>query len=318
MKRFYWMLLLLLLLLAADVVAADKPESSLKMPGELPPLDYRGMKLVSSFQSISHALRTLERGFPQIGLAEEAKLPAPNENGEYGAMIADLDKQLNEPKAAFTSNVNAGIAEEAKVFQFRTDLLTGKLAKPPVVKEVPASLNTSKPVEALDLKKFQLCAEKALPALYAKLTYLRSGDGFGAHSADSVLDAERGDGQFIRPEGMACGRYLGASGMASDSTLQEIKTLTALKSVQDRKDLLWQLFVIHSATSRELRLPDPLFWQYAWKEAAFRSAFRKSEKLTLGSLLDGYRLFAQEQPTVLVGTLKGLDERVKVILEKLP
>ena len=304
-----------LLIIAGSATAAE--ESTLKVPGQLPTLDYRGMKLVSSFQSISHALRTLDRGFPQLGLAADAKVPEPNKNSEYGAMMADLDKQLSEPKLAFAKNFEESLAEEEKVAQFRTDLISGKLSAPTPKSVKPMKVRTEA-VVALDLEKFKACATKALPALYAKLAYQQAGDGYGAMTAAAVLDPERGNGKQIHASALACGRYLGALGLVPESPVEEIKILTALREGQDRKELLWQLFVIRSATSKELRLPDPLFWQYAWKEASFRAVFRKQDKLTLESLLEGYLEYAKQAPTMLVGNLHGLEERVQTILERLP
>lgn len=290
--------------------SAHAIEDSPNVPGSLRVMEIDGQHLVSGFQSMSHALRVLERGYWVVSRVSENSAPATAEHDSgFESMIRSLDQQIVRQSAVSVKDQQDTLSEEGLLSAFRRQNFDEK----PTASPAPIVKSEASPVDPFDAKglgKFRECARRTLPQLCLKLAALRRGDAFSALNADAAVAAERGDGEKITSEGLACGRYLGRYGLAPGSAIEEIKILSTFDRARSVESV-WRLFVSYSSSLKNEGVMAPLFWRFAWKETSYRIAVEDREPLPIAVLTEQYRRYARSVKNVWTEDLKSLDARIQ-------
>jgi hypothetical protein len=284
-------------------------------PGAWPPLEVSGSKIVSGFESVSHAVRLIERGVPYVAAIETSAAVEASPGDTFVDIFNNLGHQLDAQIQAAQNNQEASLAEARRITSFRAGLLAGE--QKPASQSTPATpaTNAVEPFGPDGYAKFQECAGRAIPLLYSKLAALIAGQAFEAVAVDAVLLPERGNGKQIDLEGMACGRYLGEHGLTAVNTTQEIQILTTLQKISLTENRVWNAFRLYSRTVKDLRVSAPLFWQFAWARLSFQKVFKKGPAFSLDQLKDQYRAMVKTGKVRLTQNLETLVADIRADVE---
>lgn len=140
-----------------------------------------------------------------------------------------------------------------------------------------------------DIKALHACAKDTLPLLkklrrvmvFSSETYLMSS------AVLEEINNSRGVNSQGEPTGFPCGKYFGKTAIQSTSWIEEVKTLSAFASREDKElETLLRAFIVSYHPDAPL-LSKPL-WIYFWKHLSLLSVFSKAPLPTFETLVNDY------------------------------
>jgi len=275
------------------------------------PLDTPDITYSSSLAGqFEYYLDAIGRGYP-IGTV--SKKSGTGQSYDYESMVTGMSASLQKSAVALQTALNQTRQAASESYLSSIGVVSGQEQSP--AKAIPPeSVVTWK---AGSLQRFMACAFLAVPKLKQALQSEKLGDETLSRRWSDEVAEERGDGKSVSSGGIPCGKYLGQYGVASVSTIDDIKGLIALTQRRDRE--AEKVFIYFILRSQAIQAPEKIsagFWRYVWRRVSYQMVFREAPVAEPADWVEDFIRWLEGQP-VAVPT-PGKDKKVIVTLNADP